>query len=82
MAEVNAKPLTTVQRVGRVFLFIGAAVFVVGIAPFLVLLLLMATRIVDPKLNPVGEGIIFLLSCAVFAVVMLVGVFCRYLISD
>ena len=40
MAGLNQKPLTTVQKVGRVFLFVGAAVFLVGIAPFLVLLLL------------------------------------------
>ena len=82
MAGLNQKPLTTVQKVGRVFLFVGAAVFLVGIAPFLVLLLLMATHIVDPTLNPVGQGILFLVSCLVFVVLMLIGLFCRFLISD
>ena len=82
MADVNQKPLTTVQKVGRAFLFMGAAVFLVGIAPFLILLLLMATHIVDPTLNPVGWGILFLVSFAVFAVLMLIGLFCRFLISD
>jgi hypothetical protein len=82
MAGVNRKPLTAVQRVGKVILLIGAAVFFIGIAPFLVLLLLMATHIVDPKLNPVGEGVVFSLSSGVFVVLMLIGVFCRFLISD
>ena len=82
MAGLNQKPLTTVQKVGRVFLFVGAAVFLVGIAPFPFLLLLMATHIVDPTLNPVGQGILFLVSCLVFVVLMVIGVFCRFLISD
>jgi hypothetical protein len=82
MAEVNQMPLTTVQKVGRGFLFIAAAVFLVGIAPFLILLLLMASHIVDPKLNPVGEGIVFFLSFVVFVVLTLIGVICRFLISD
>jgi hypothetical protein len=82
MADVNQKPLTTVQKVGRVFLFMGAAVFLVGIAPFLILLLLMATHIVDPTLNPVIQGIVFLVSFFVFVVLMLIGLFCRFLISD
>jgi hypothetical protein len=54
----------------------------VGVAPFLALLLLMATHVVDPTLNPVGQGILFLVSCFVFVVLMLIGVFCRLLISD
>jgi len=82
MAEGNRKPLTTVQKVGRVFLLIAAAVFLVGIAPFLILLLLMATHAVDPKLNPVGEGIVFFLSFGVFVLLTVIGIFCRFLISD
>ena len=82
MAEVNQKPLTTVQKAGKVFFIMGAAVFLVGIAPFLALLLLMATHIVDPTLNPVGQGILFLVSCLVFVVLMLIGLFCLFLISD
>ena len=78
----NQKPLTAVQKVGVFFLYIGAAAFVVGIAPYFLVLLLMATHVIDPTLNPVGIGILFLCSCPVFIVVMLIGVFCRFLISD
>ena len=60
----------------------GGTAFLVGIAPYLVTLLLMATHIIDPTLNPVGVGIVFLISCPVFIVLMLIGVFCRFLISD
>jgi hypothetical protein len=82
MADVQQKPLTTVQKVGRVFLYTAGAVFLLGIAPFLALLLLMATHIVDPRLNPVGEGIVFFLSFVLFIVLAVIGVFCRFLISD
>jgi hypothetical protein len=78
----NQKPLTRVQKVGRLFFILGGAVFLVGIFPYFLMLLLMATRIVDPTLNPVGIGILFLCSCPVFLVVMLIGAFCRFLISD
>jgi hypothetical protein len=78
----NQKPLTTVQKVGRFFFFMGGAVFLVGIAPYLLVLLLMATHIMDPTLNPVGLGIVFLVTCPVFVVLLLIGVFCRFLISD
>jgi hypothetical protein len=78
----NQKPLTTVQKAGRFFLWMGGAAFVVGIAPYFFMLLLMATHIIDPTLNPVGIGILFLVSCPVFIVLMLIGVFCRFLISD
>jgi hypothetical protein len=79
---LNQKPLTTVQKVGMFFLYMGGAAFLVGIAPYLLILLLMATHIVDPTLNPVGWGIAFLCSIPVFIVLMLIGVFCRFLISD
>jgi hypothetical protein len=82
MADVNQKPLTTVQKAGMFFFFMGGAVFLVGIAPYFLVLLLMETHIIDPTLNPVGYGILFLWSCPVFIVLMLVGVFCRFLISD
>ena len=78
----NQKPLTTVQKVGMFFLYVGGVAFLVGIAPYFVVLLLMAIHIVDPTLNPVGIGILFLWSCPVFIVLMLIGVFCRFLISD
>jgi hypothetical protein len=54
MADVNQKPLTTVQKVGRFFLFMSGAAFLIGIGPYLLVLLLMATHIIDPTLNPVG----------------------------
>jgi hypothetical protein len=82
MADVDQKPLTRVQKVGRFFLYMSGAAFLVGIGPYLLILLLMATRIVDPTLNPVGFGILFLVSCPVVIVVVLIGVFCRFLISD
>jgi hypothetical protein len=82
MADVNRKPLTTVQKVGRVFLFMSGAAFLIGIGPYLPVLLLMATHIIDRTLNPVGIGILFLFSCPVVIVLMLIGVFCRFLISD
>ena len=82
MADVNQKPLTTVQKVGRLFLFMSGAAFLVGIVPYLLVLLLMATHIIDPTLNPVGIGILFLFSCPVVIVLMLIGLFCRFLISD
>jgi hypothetical protein len=78
----NQKPLTTVQKVGVFFLYMGGTAFVVGIAPYFLVLLLMATHIIDPTLNPVGIGILFLWSCPVFIALMLIGVFCRFLISD
>jgi hypothetical protein len=78
----NQKPPTTVQKVGIFFLYMGGAAFLLGIAPYFAVLLLMAMHIVDPKLNPVGVGILFLWSCPVFIVLMLIGVFCRFLISD
>ena len=79
---LNQKPLTTVQKAGIFFLYMGGATFLVGIAPYLVMLLLMATHIIDPTLNPVGVGIVFLVSCPVFLVLVMIGVFCRFLISD
>lgn len=82
MADVNQKPLTKVQKVGMLFLYLSGAAFLIGIAPYLLVLLLMATRIVDPTLNPVGFGILFLVSCPVVIVFVLIGVFCRFLISD
>jgi hypothetical protein len=82
MADVSRKPLTTVQKVGRFFFLLGGVAFLVGIAPYLLMLLLMAARIIDPTLNPVGMGILFLVSCPAFIILMLIGVFCRYLISD
>jgi hypothetical protein len=82
MADANQKALTKVQKVGRIFLYLSGAVFLIGIGPYLLMLLLMATRIIDPTLNPVGIGILFLLSCPVVIVLMLIGVFCRFLVSD
>jgi hypothetical protein len=78
----NRKPLTTVQKVGKLFFIAGGAVFLVGIFPYFLVLLLMATHIMDPTANPVGIGIVFLLSCPVFVALMLIGVFCRFLVSD
>jgi hypothetical protein len=82
MADVNQKPLTKVQKVGRLFLYLSGAAFLIGIGPYLLVLLLMAVRIIDPTLNPVGFGILFLVSCPVVIVLVLIGVFCRFLISD
>ena len=79
---MNQKPLTKVQKVGRLFLYLSGAAFLIGIGPYLLMLVLMATRIVDPTLNPVGIGILFLVSCPVVIVLVLIGVFCRFLISD
>jgi hypothetical protein len=82
MADVDQKPLTRVQKVGRFFLYMSGAAFLIGIAPYLLMLGLMATRIIDPTLNPVGIGILFLVSCPVVIVLVLIGVFCRFLVSD
>ncbi len=79
---LNQKPLTTVQKVGKFFLLMGGAVFLIGTAPYLFVLLLMATNIIDPTLNPVGWGILFLVSLPVIIVLVLIGVLCRFLISD
>jgi hypothetical protein len=79
---LNRKPLTSVKKVGVFFLYVGGAAFLVGIAPYLLVLVLMATHIIDPTLNPVGWGILFLVSIPVFLVLILIGVFCRFLSSD
>jgi hypothetical protein len=44
MADANQKPLTKVQKVGRIFLYLSGAAFLIGIGPYLLMLLLMATR--------------------------------------
>jgi hypothetical protein len=83
MAEVNQKPLTTVQKVGRFFLYMSGAAFLVGIAPYLLMLLLVAAHIIDTGFKfGFGLGIVFLFSCPVVIVLMLIGLFCRFLISD
>src|SRR5665647_119697 len=81
MAEVNQKPLTTVQKVGRFSLCMSGAAFLVGIAPYLLMLLLVAAHIIDTGFKfGFGLGIVFLFSCRVVVVLILIGVFCRFLI--
>ena len=83
MAEVNQKPLTTVQKVGRFFLFMSGAAFLVGIAPYLLMFLIVSAHIIDTGFKfGFGLGIVFLFSCPVVIVLMLIGLFCRFLISD
>ena len=70
------------RKVATGAFWLGGGVFLLGIAPFLIITLLMKMHFLDPTLNPVIAGLAFVLSCPLFLLLIVIGIICRFAFPD